>query len=54
MTPARGQYVVLAGASGFSFTPRKMSGNAIRMIDELTVTSSVPSVVFDNASHFPL
>ncbi len=31
--------------------PRKMSGSAISRIDELIIATSIPSVVFDNATH---
>jgi hypothetical protein len=31
--------------------PRKMSGSAIRTMDELMVTISTPRVVFDRAIH---
>ena len=34
--------------------PRKMSGSAISRIDELIVAISIPSVVFDNATHLLL
>ncbi len=42
---------MLPGASGVSLIPRKMSGSAMRMIDELMVAISMPSVVFDSAIH---
>ena len=31
--------------------PRKMSGSAISMMEALTVAISMPSVVFDSATH---
>jgi hypothetical protein len=31
--------------------PRKMSGSAIRTIEELIVAIRMPSVVFDRATH---
>ena len=31
--------------------PRKMSGSAISRIDELIVAISIPSVVFESATH---
>ena len=34
--------------------PRKMSGSAISRIDELIIATSIPSVVFDNATHLYL
>ena len=43
--------VVLPGWSGLTPMPRKMSGSAISMIEELTVAISTPSVVLDNAIH---
>src|SRR5579859_4674582 len=43
--------VVLPGWSGLTPMPRKMSGSAISMIEELIVAISTPSVVFDNAIH---
>ena len=43
--------VVLPGCSGLMPTPRKMFGNAISTMDELTVTISTPSVVLDRAIH---
>jgi hypothetical protein len=42
---------VLPGASGLSLIPRKMSGRAMRMIDELIVAIEIPSVVHNNAIH---
>ena len=42
---------MLPGASGLSFMPRKMSGSAIKMIEELIVAINMPSVVFDRATH---
>ena len=43
--------VVLPGWSGLMPMPRKMSGRAISMMDELMVAISTPSVVFDKAIH---
>ena len=43
--------VVLPGCSGLTPMPRKMSGRAISMMDELTVAISMPSVVLDSATH---
>src|ERR1700691_1116041 len=43
--------VVLPGCSGLTPIPRKMSGSAISMIDELTVAIITPSVVLDRAIH---
>ncbi len=43
--------VVLPGCSGLTPMPRKMSGSAISMMDELTVAISMPSVVLDSAIH---
>ena len=43
--------VVLPGWSGLMPMPRKMSGRAISMMDELMVAISMPSVVFDKAIH---
>ena len=43
--------VVLPGWRGLMPMPRKMSGRAISMMDELTVAISMPSVVFDKAIH---
>ncbi len=42
---------MLPGASGLTPMPRKMSGSAIRRIDELTVAMSTPMVVFESAIH---
>ena len=39
------------GASGLSLMPRKMSGSAMRMIEELIVAIRIPSVVFERAIH---
>jgi hypothetical protein len=33
------------------FNPRKMSGNAIRRIEELIVAINTPRVVFDRTIH---
>src|SRR5580693_3960500 len=43
--------VVLPGCSGLTPIPRKMSGSAISMMDELTVAISMPIVVLDKAIH---
>ena len=43
--------LVLAGCSGSTPMPRKMSGSAISMIEALTVAISMPSVVLDSAIH---
>ena len=43
--------VVLPGCSGLMPMPRKMSGRAISMMDELMVAISMPRVVFDMAIH---
>ncbi len=42
---------MLAGASGFTSIPRKMSGSAMRTIEELSTAMSTPRVVFDSAIH---
>ena len=42
---------MLPGVSGLRWMPRKMSGSAMRMIDELIVAIRMPSVVFDRAIH---
>ena len=42
---------MLPGASGSMPMPRKMSGSAISRIDALIVAISMPSVVFDSATH---
>ncbi len=41
----------LAAASGSNPMPRKMAGNEISTIDALIIASSMPSVVFDRATH---
>ena len=43
--------VVFPGCSGLTPMPRKMSGSAISMMEELTVAISMPRVVLDNATH---
>ena len=43
--------VVLPGCRGLMPMPRKMSGRAMSMMDELMVAISMPSVVFDKAIH---
>jgi len=43
--------VVLPGCSGLMPMPRKMSGRAISMIEELMVTINTPSVVLERAIH---
>ena len=45
------RYPTLPGASGFRPMPRKIAGRLIRTIEELIVTMSMPSVVFDSATH---
>ena len=42
---------MFAGASGLMPMPRKMSGSAISVIEELIDTSSTPIVVFDRTIH---
>jgi hypothetical protein len=42
---------VFSGASGFSLIPRKMFGSAISRMDALIVAISIPSVVFESATH---
>ena len=42
---------MLPGVSGLIPIPRKMSGSAISMIDELIVAIRIPSVVFESATH---
>jgi hypothetical protein len=42
---------VLPGASGSIWIPRKMFGRAIRRIEALIVAISIPSVVFESATH---
>ncbi len=42
---------VLAGASGLSLIPRKMSGSEMSRIDWLIVTIKIPRVVFERAIH---
>ena len=43
--------LVLPGCSGLTPMPRKMSGSAISMMEALMVAISMPSVVFDSATH---
>ncbi len=43
--------LVFPGCSGLTPMPRKMSGSAISMMEELTVAISMPSVVLDSAIH---
>jgi hypothetical protein len=43
--------VVFPGCSGSTPIPRKISGSAISMMEELTVAISMPSVVLDSAIH---
>jgi hypothetical protein len=43
--------VVLPDARGLMPMPRKMSGKAISMMDELIVAISTPSVVLERAIH---
>jgi hypothetical protein len=45
------KYDVLPADSGFRSMPRKMSGRAMRRIDELMVTMRMPTVVFTRAIH---
>ncbi len=45
------KYGVLPAASGSRWIPRKMSGRAMRTIDELIVTIKTPMVVLDRAIH---
>ncbi len=42
---------MLPGCSGLTPIPRKMSGRAISMIEELIVAIRTPMVVFDKAIH---
>ena len=42
---------MLPGCSGSMPIPRKMFGSAISRIELLIIASSVPSVVFESATH---
>jgi hypothetical protein len=37
--------------SGFKWIPRKMAGSEMITMEALTVAASMPSVVFDSATH---
>ncbi len=41
----------MPGESGLMPMPRKIAGSEIKMIEELMVAISMPSVVFDSATH---
>ena len=42
---------MLPGCSGLTPMPRKMSGSAMSRIEELIIATSIPSVVFESATH---
>ena len=48
---SQSRMVVLPGCSGLMPMPRKMSGRAISMMDELMVAISTPRVVLERAIH---
>lgn len=47
-------YVMLPGASGFRWMPRKMAGIAIMTMEPSIVAIEILSVVFDSATHLYL